>query len=123
MRLLLDTNILLDVLAARRPFYDAAARIWSLAEELGFDFIDFAGLGRDDWVMINPPDTRWKSDSYPLGPGFPFARPVLEAGAVVSVCCLKTHANGGGITMSLKPAPEEIIDIVKEWSDLWPDSL
>jgi predicted nucleic acid-binding protein len=32
MKLLLDTNVLLDVLAARRPFYDAAARIWSLAE-------------------------------------------------------------------------------------------
>jgi uncharacterized protein (DUF362 family) len=73
-----------------------------MARELGFDFVDFGGLGRGDWVMITPPDTRWKSDRYPLGPGFPIARPVLEAGAVVSVCCLKTHANGGGITMSLK---------------------
>jgi uncharacterized protein (DUF362 family) len=52
--------------------------------------------------MIEPPDTRWKSGRYPLDPGFPFARPVLDAGAVVSVCCLKTHAHGGGITMSLK---------------------
>ena len=32
MRLLLDTNVLLDVLAARHPFYEAAARLWSLAE-------------------------------------------------------------------------------------------
>lgn len=30
--MLLDTNILLDVLAARQPFYNAAARIWALAE-------------------------------------------------------------------------------------------
>ena len=75
---------------------------FQMAEELGFGFINLAELPREDWVMINPPDTRWKSDIYPLGPGFPFARPVLEAGAVVSVCCLKTHANGGGITMSLK---------------------
>ncbi len=29
--LLLDTNVLLDVLAARKPFYETAARIWSLA--------------------------------------------------------------------------------------------
>ena len=32
MKLLLDTNILLDVLAARQPFYGPAARLWSLAE-------------------------------------------------------------------------------------------
>jgi predicted nucleic acid-binding protein len=32
VKLLLDTNVLLDVLAARKPFYDTAARIWSLAE-------------------------------------------------------------------------------------------
>ena len=32
MRVLLDTNVLLDVLARREPFYEAAARIWSLAE-------------------------------------------------------------------------------------------
>ncbi len=32
MRILVDTNILLDVLARREPFYAAAAAIWSLAE-------------------------------------------------------------------------------------------
>lgn len=32
MNVLLDTNILLDVLARREPFYAAAAEIWSLAE-------------------------------------------------------------------------------------------
>jgi uncharacterized protein (DUF362 family) len=75
---------------------------FEMAEELGFDFIDFAKLDKNGWTMIEPPDTHWVTGRFPLGPGFPFARPVLDAGAVVSVCCLKTHAHGGGITMSLK---------------------
>ena len=32
MRVLVDTNVLLDVLARREPFYAAAAAIWSMAE-------------------------------------------------------------------------------------------
>lgn len=32
MRLFLDTNLLLDVLAERKPFYQPAACIWSLCE-------------------------------------------------------------------------------------------
>jgi predicted nucleic acid-binding protein len=32
MKIFLDTNVLLDVLAHREPFYRASARIWSLAE-------------------------------------------------------------------------------------------
>ena len=32
MNILVDTNIILDVLANRKPFYNASARIWSLAE-------------------------------------------------------------------------------------------
>jgi predicted nucleic acid-binding protein len=32
MNVLVDTNILLDVLAKRKPFYEASASIWSLAE-------------------------------------------------------------------------------------------
>ena len=32
MRLFLDTNILLDVLGSRQPFYAAAAQVWSMAE-------------------------------------------------------------------------------------------
>ena len=34
--------------------------------------------------------------------GFPFARPVLEADAIVQTCCLKPHRFGGHFTMSLK---------------------
>ena len=32
MKVFIDTNVLLDVLARREPFYADAARIWSLAE-------------------------------------------------------------------------------------------
>lgn len=32
MIIFIDTNILLDVLARRSPFYDDAAKIWSMAE-------------------------------------------------------------------------------------------
>jgi predicted nucleic acid-binding protein len=32
MRVFIDTNVLLDVLAKREPFYADAARIWTLAE-------------------------------------------------------------------------------------------
>ncbi len=32
MRVFVDTNLLLDVLARRKPFYTSAARIWTLAE-------------------------------------------------------------------------------------------
>ena len=32
MRVFLDTNVLLDVLADRKPFYAEASQIWSLAE-------------------------------------------------------------------------------------------
>jgi predicted nucleic acid-binding protein len=33
MRVLLDTNILLDVLQERHPYHAAAARVWKLVEE------------------------------------------------------------------------------------------
>ncbi len=32
MKIFVDTNVLLDVLAKREPFYKDAARIWSMAE-------------------------------------------------------------------------------------------
>ena len=32
MRIFVDTNLLLDVIARREPFYAAAARVWTMAE-------------------------------------------------------------------------------------------
>jgi uncharacterized protein (DUF362 family) len=69
--------------------------VFDLAETLGFDIIVFDELGSDDWVMMQPPGSHWRD-------GFPFARPCLEAGALVQTCCLKTHRYGGHFTMSLK---------------------
>ena len=37
MRVFLDTNVLLDVLGARQPFYRAAAEVWSMAERGDLD--------------------------------------------------------------------------------------
>lgn len=69
--------------------------VFRLSEELGFDTVVFDELKPEDWVMIQPPGSHWKN-------GFPFARPCLEAEALVQTCCLKTHRYGGHFTMSLK---------------------
>jgi uncharacterized protein (DUF362 family) len=69
--------------------------VFELAQELGFETVVFDELGTEDWVMVQPPDCHWVD-------GFPFARPCLEAEALVQVCCLKTHQYGGHFTMSLK---------------------
>jgi uncharacterized protein (DUF362 family) len=69
--------------------------VFDLAQQLGFSTLSFEELAEADWTMIYPPGSHWAN-------GFPFARPVLEAGAVVSTCCLKPHRFGGHFTMSLK---------------------
>ncbi|OGS56738.1 MAG: hypothetical protein A3K60_02550 [Euryarchaeota archaeon RBG_19FT_COMBO_56_21] len=69
--------------------------IFALAEELGFECLIFDEMPKDRWAKINPPDSHWMN-------GFWFAKPVLEADAVIGLCCLKTHQYGGHFTMSLK---------------------
>lgn len=69
--------------------------VFRLATELGFDTLVFDELEAQDWVTIQPPGSHWEK-------GFPFARPCLEAEALVQTCCLKTHRYGGHFTMSLK---------------------
>jgi uncharacterized protein (DUF362 family) len=69
--------------------------VFDLAGTMGFDVVVFDELGPEDWVRIQPPGAHWSS-------GFPFARPALEAAALVQTCCLKTHRYGGHFTMSLK---------------------
>jgi uncharacterized protein (DUF362 family) len=66
-----------------------------LCEEMGVGLINFDALPEEQWKRFTPEGTSWRN-------GFLFARPALEADAVVSTCCLKTHAYGGGITISLK---------------------
>jgi uncharacterized protein (DUF362 family) len=69
--------------------------VFAMADELGFETVVFDELEQEQWVKMQPPGSHWKA-------GFPFARPVLEADAVVQTCCLKTHRFGGHFTMSLK---------------------
>jgi uncharacterized protein (DUF362 family) len=66
-----------------------------MAEELGLEALSFEDMVKDDWVMVEPPDSHWEA-------GFPFARPCLECEALVQTCCLKPHRFGGHFTMSLK---------------------
>jgi uncharacterized protein (DUF362 family) len=66
-----------------------------MARELRFEVLSFEDMGKDDWVMVQPPGSHWEE-------GFPFARPCLECEALVQTCCLKPHRFGGHFTMSLK---------------------
>ena len=66
-----------------------------LCRRLGVDLINFEELPPEGWVRIRTPGQHWVD-------GFDVAKPVLDAEAVVSTCCLKTHGFGGVFTMSLK---------------------
>lgn len=69
--------------------------VFDLADELDFEPMILDDLPEKDWELIQSPDLTWQQ-------GFPVARPVLEADAVVQACCLKTHQFGGHFTLSLK---------------------
>jgi uncharacterized protein (DUF362 family) len=69
----------------------------ALAQEAGFEIVDFEELGPDGWSHFNPPGIHWQN-------GFDIATLIAEAEYLVSTCCLKTHGFGGVFTMSLKLA-------------------
>ena len=70
--------------------------ILEMAEELGFETLSFESLkSAQDWELIQFEGSHWEN-------GFPFARPCLEADAIVQTCCLKPHRFGGHFTLSLK---------------------
>jgi uncharacterized protein (DUF362 family) len=69
--------------------------VFALAQEMGFECLVFDEMAKDRWVKVKPPGMHWMN-------GFWFAKPVLEADAVIGLCCLKTHQYGGHFTMSLK---------------------
>jgi uncharacterized protein (DUF362 family) len=64
-------------------------------KDLQVKIIDFDSLPETDWVLIKPEKSHWEK-------GFRIAKPILDAGCLVSTCCLKTHQYGGVFTMSLK---------------------
>ncbi|MDQ1371973.1 MAG: hypothetical protein QG582_888 [Candidatus Thermoplasmatota archaeon] len=71
--------------------------VFELGEKTGVECIVFDTMPKERWTRITPPGSHWRN-------GFLFARPVLEADAVIGLCCLKTHQYGGHFTMSLKLA-------------------
>jgi uncharacterized protein (DUF362 family) len=72
------------------------AKGWfELAERHGLQTLVLDEMKVDQWQYFAAEGTHWKQ-------GFAFARPALNAGAVVSTCCLKTHGGIGSFTLSLK---------------------
>ena len=69
--------------------------VFDLAERYGVEAIVFDEMEAEQWQYVAAEGTHWKQ-------GFAFARPILEAGAVINTCCLKTHRFGGHFTLSLK---------------------
>ena len=61
----------------------------------GVGLMNLEELPANMWERVRPAGTHWSD-------GFLFARPVMEAGCVITTCCLKTHGFGGVFTMSLK---------------------
>jgi uncharacterized protein (DUF362 family) len=74
-----------------------AKGIPAMAEELGFDIVNFEELPPEGWVHCNPPGCHWQN-------GFDVARPIVEAEYLLWTCCLKTHGAGGVFSMSIKLA-------------------
>ncbi len=70
-----------------------AKGVYKLAHELEIKTIIFDELSADDWHRAQ--GAHWDR-------GFALPRPVLNAGAIVQTCCLKTHRYGGHFTLSLK---------------------
>ncbi len=69
--------------------------IIEMAEELDLATIAFDEMDADQWEIVRFEGSHWAH-------GFPIAKPVLDAEAVVSLCCLKTHRFGGHFSMALK---------------------
>jgi uncharacterized protein (DUF362 family) len=69
--------------------------VFDLADRYGVNSLVFDEMGADQWEYFAAEGTHWQR-------GFAVARPALDAGAVVNLCCLKTHRYGGHFTLSLK---------------------
>lgn len=69
--------------------------VFQLAQRYGLKAMVLDELGAQDWQYFPAEGTHWSK-------GFAFARQILNAGAIVNTCCLKTHRFGGHFTLSLK---------------------
>jgi uncharacterized protein (DUF362 family) len=79
-------------MGSTREVMDAKG-VFRLGHELDVKAIVFDELNPDDWHRAR--GAHWDR-------GFALPRPVLNAGAIVQTCCLKTHRYGGHFTLSLK---------------------
>lgn len=69
--------------------------VFELSDRYGVKTVVLDELAAEDWQSFPAAGTHWPQ-------GFAFARPILQAGAIVNTCCLKTHRFGGHVTLSLK---------------------
>jgi uncharacterized protein (DUF362 family) len=69
--------------------------VFKLADRYGLKVLVLDEMPVDQWQYFSAEGTHWKQ-------GFAFARPALNAGAVVSTSCLKTHGGIKAFTLSLK---------------------
>jgi len=69
--------------------------VFALAEKRGLETVVFDEMSAEQWQYFDKEGTHWQQ-------GFAIARPILDAGAVINTCCLKTHRFGGHFTLSLK---------------------
>lgn len=68
--------------------------VFQLAERYSSNAIVFDEMPVDQWQYFSAEGTHWQK-------GFAVARPILQAEAIISTCCLKTHRQAQ-YTLSLK---------------------
>ena len=62
MKVFVDTNVLLDVLARRDPFYATAAQVWSLAERGDIEASVSAISFNNVYYIVRKADSKGKAD-------------------------------------------------------------
>jgi len=72
--------------------------IGALCEKYNAEFLNFETMPQEDWVEYRRDDLHWP------GGAFRYPRVFNDVDAVVTTCCLKTHAFGGVFSNSLKLA-------------------
>jgi uncharacterized protein (DUF362 family) len=68
--------------------------VFKLADRYGLKVLVLDELNAEQWQYFSREGTHWRR-------GFAFARPILDAEAIITTCCLKTHG-GARYTLSLK---------------------
>ena len=75
----------------------AAKGVAPICEETGAEFLNLEELAPEEWAEIERSGLHWPG-------GLMVPRALVEADAVITTCCLKTHGFGGVFSNSLKLA-------------------